>query len=258
MHRVEMNAPRAEALGPHLVQRDLRSLRAGVLLGALVGLGRHLELRHRETRGVHTARRHGDHTRRRGPDQSFEQQCRQQERADDLARHRGLGAVGSHPTLGRERAGVVDQDVEPLMVGQHPRRELPHVHKVTHVGRHLRYRLAARRGAAGRGDEVVDDALVFLRVTADEHERGATRGELTCCRQTNTRCRAREQDNPTGEVIVVERRPVSETLPRLVSDLGEARDDGRFDDRVGEPLERCVHAVQVPSPRHGQTPPTRS
>ena len=64
---------------------------------------------------------------RDGPDacEPFEEQARQEERTDDLARDGGLGAVGCDAPVRRECAGVVDQHVEPIVLGEHSAGQLP-------------------------------------------------------------------------------------------------------------------------------------
>ena len=75
-------------------------------------------------------------------------------------------------------------------------------------------------------------------VRPDEDQRRAAPGELLGCCVAEPRRGAGDDDDPTGEVVVVERRPVGQPAAGLVAEAGEARDDRCLDQRVDDARDR--------------------
>ena len=101
--------------------------------------------------------------------------------------------------LGAQGAGVVDEHVEALVIGENRRGERTYLAVVAHVRRYLRKGLIPRRLG-----QLADDGLVPLGDASDQDERGPTSGELESGRMSQTRGCPREQDNLAGHVVAVE------------------------------------------------------
>ncbi len=214
-----MDTPCTTPLRPHLVEHNLGAFRPRILLGAAVRVVAHLEFVNLQRCGVHATRRHRDHTRRRGGLESVQEQAGQEERPDDLARDRRLGAVRGHPTCRCQRTGIVDHDIESLVHGEDVVGEIANLVEFTHVGGPVRHPVVAgdRRECACRLGSA-------LRVTPHQHEGGATAGQLLGRCSAQARCCSGHDDHATVQVVAVEWLPPAKSPAGFVAEAAEAGD----------------------------------
>ena len=101
-------------------QRHLGPFSPRVRARPVVVAARELEVVERQALRVHAARGHGDHARpRRLAEEGFEAML-ERERTDNEERQGQFDAVGALGSRRMDRAGVVDQDVEPRLGRQDP------------------------------------------------------------------------------------------------------------------------------------------
>jgi hypothetical protein len=138
---------------------------------------------------VHPARGDVDDPRRRARREQRDQQVRKQARSEHVRRKRELVAVRGERPLGREHAGVVDEDVEARLVGGEARGEGPHVAQVAHVAQTRPY--VAVPGRLDHGSARSLSALLGAREQPDA--RAEPRKPLGGC-QAEPRGRAGDED----------------------------------------------------------------
>jgi hypothetical protein len=134
--------------------------------------------------GLHT-RRNNHHSRRRGGRQHRQQQVGEQERAEVVGGEHGLDSVGCHRSRRQAHAGVVHEDVQPVM----PRFEV--TRQVTN--RLLRREVGQQQLdllVAGRRHDVLARCISALLVAGHHHEGCSHPGKREGYLLAHTRVRA--------------------------------------------------------------------
>ena len=161
-----------------LVERHLGALAWAYWVLPAVVVRRHLQTRHVERGGVHPAGRDGDHAARRRLLELVEQQRREQERAEHLRRHGGLDSRRVGAARRRERAGVVDDDVDAARQSSDLAGKRADLAELTHVGGNRDDVGTARRGG-DLGRRPLGPRLVAAGDDDPSPERCEAQGSLT-------------------------------------------------------------------------------
>ena len=227
VRRVAGHAVRAPAACPLVGQDDLGPLGACVGGGPPVMVRRHLEAPEIEALGVHPPRRHRDDVGVTGPAEQWAEQPRQAERRQHGGGHGELAAIGGAPVRRVERAGRMDQHIEPFVRRGDAGGEPLHGNGIGDVEHDRRDRCA--------GAEITRLACGGLgpaRVAADEpHGRPQPR-QLQRRRPADPRGRSCHDRHPAREIA--RRLPVLEARPRGVARPAEAAGDAHLERGVDQ------------------------
>ena len=227
VHRVHDDTAAGEPLRPQLGEDHLRALGPRVHRRSVELLARGLQVLDMEPLRVHPPRGDVDDPRRSALREQGDQQVREQERSEHVRRKRELVAVRGERPLGRQHAGVVDEDVEARLVGGEARREGPHVAQVAHVAQ-IRPNVAVAR----RLDDGSARSLPALLAAREQPDARAETGKPVGGRQAESRGRTGDEDR------LAVHRPKIVRVPRTAADPVSgariARDDRAVENRVNQ------------------------
>ena len=185
-----------DAPRPLAYERDLGAL--GVRVGARAFERRvlPLEVVESESLRIHPARGHGDHACASGRTEQGQQSGEQGERPEDHGREGRLESVRALDSLGEDRAGVVDDDVEPGFRGQDVRHRVPDRRQRGHVGDDGRKAV----GAMGP-DQVIPNHGEPVTVTTHQDDAGPQTGQRVSRCPAETRSRSGDQDRLAAQHV---------------------------------------------------------
>ena len=216
-------------------QRHLGPFCPRVRARPVVVAARELEVVERQALRVHAARGDGDHARpRRLAEEGFEAML-ERERTDNEERQGRFDAVGALGSRRMDRAGVVDQDVEPRLGRQDPiDRRRDRVERPDVGDDH-----AKTVGSVCR-DERFSEVLESRRAAPDQdHPRSEIR-DRPCRRQPEARGRPGHEDGSPCQGIGLGAGPREQTPAYRRPDAAEAADDRDLERRVDSRRQRVT------------------
>ena len=190
--------------------------------------------------------------------QNRKQRGRQQERRDNVHLRCDLETISGVAQIVRERAGVVDQHVEPRYRPTDAVGEVPHVVE----DREVRNR-GGHAGIRCDGSDRAPGCFGPLRITADDPDVGIALRERRRRGEAETAGRASDQRDPPVHVDNGLGIPIEQRTACRESDATEAANDRRFERGVGQPARTvearhaCTAARRVRRPAAARSPMRR-
>jgi hypothetical protein len=247
VHRVDHDPGARELLCPDLGKDDLCALGSRVHLCPFELPALALQVINPELLRVHAARGHVDDPRRGAFLEQWDQQVRQQERADDVGRERELDPVGRNVARFGHHPGVVDQHIQARSLTSKASGELPDRLELAEIADpHVHV------AVTGPLDDPHARLLAALRAANDQPDRRAETRKALSGGQTKPRARARDQHYLALHPPQLRRAPPATADP--IADVREAGNDGAVEDIVEQ---RVDHALSERSRRWLWSEPVR-